>query len=75
MRRERINDHGSTIETNRNHVDVMVKDSLKYASTGGWGYEEFKADSHTERVLTPTVKTICFNFFCHQINEATLKIN
>ena len=55
--------NGNTLESTRNHVDVMVKDSLKYAATGGWGYEEFKGDSHTERLLTPAVKTQCFN--CH----------
>jgi len=55
--------NGNTQESSRNHLDVMVKDSLKYASTGGWGYEEFKGDSHTERILTPTKKTQCFN--CH----------
>ena len=54
---------GETQESNRNHVDVMVKDSLKYATTGGWGYEEFKGDSHTERLLTPVMKTQCFT--CH----------
>ena len=55
--------NGNTQESNRNHLDVMVKDSLKYSSTGGWGYEEFNGDSHTERRLTPTVRTQCFN--CH----------
>lgn len=54
---------GNTIEGNRRHVDVMVKDSLRYPSTGGWGYEEFKGNSKTERVLTETVRTACFN--CH----------
>lgn len=56
-------ENGNTQEAARNHVDVMVRDSVKYASTGGWGYEEFKGDSHTERLLTTAVKTQCFN--CH----------
>ncbi len=55
---------GNTQEGNRKRLDVMVKDSLKYAATGGWGYEEFNGDSHTERVLTPTGRMQCFN--CHQ---------
>jgi hypothetical protein len=54
---------GSTIEGKRRHIDVMIKDSLRYTSTGGWGYEEFKGSSKTERVLTETVRTACFN--CH----------
>lgn len=56
-------ENGNTMEAARNHVDVMVRDSVKYASTGGWGYEEFKGDSHTERLLTPAAKTQCYN--CH----------
>lgn len=58
--------NGNTLESTRNHLDVMVKDSLKYASTGGWGYEEFKGDSHTERLLTPQAKKQCAN--CHAQN-------
>jgi hypothetical protein len=54
---------GSTIEGKRRHVDVMIKDSLRYTSTGGWGYEEFKGSSKTERVLTETVRSACFK--CH----------
>lgn len=54
---------GNILEDSRTHIDVMLKDSLKFASTGGWGYEEFKGDSHTERSLTLTTKTQCFN--CH----------
>ena len=54
---------GSTSEGKRNHVDVMIKDSLRYPSTGGWGYEEFKGSSKTERMLTETVRTACYN--CH----------
>lgn len=60
--------NGNIQESNRKHIDVMLKDSLKYASTGGWGYEEFNGDSYTQRILTPTAKTQCFN--CHaKIND------
>lgn len=55
--------NGNTQEANRKHVDVMVKDSLQYAATGGWGYEEFGGDSHTNRLLTTTVRTQCAT--CH----------
>jgi hypothetical protein len=47
----------------RKHIDVMIKDSIKFASTGGWGFEEFKGNSKTERILTIRAKTQCFN--CH----------
>jgi len=60
--------NGNTQEAARNHLDVMVKDSLKYATTGGWGYEEFKGDSHTERLInTPALKLQCAN--CHARKE------
>jgi hypothetical protein len=57
--------NGTTNEAARKHIDVMVKDSVKYSSTGGWGYQEFKGDSHTQRVLTPTLQTQCF--VCHEV--------
>lgn len=46
----------------RKVVDIMIKDSVKYASTGGWGYEEFRGDSKTQRNLKGNV-TVCYN--CH----------
>ena len=55
--------NGNFQEDNRNRVSVMMKDSLKFASTGGWGYEEFKGDSHTERTLSQAAKAQCYN--CH----------
>ena len=42
-------------EGRRRIVDVMIKDSAKYASTGGWGFEEFQGDSRTERNLKGNV--------------------
>jgi len=60
---EGIEKDGNTAEGKRRLVDVMIKDSIRYRSTGGWGYEEFKENSKTERVLTETRKTECFN--CH----------
>lgn len=55
--------NGNTAENKRKHIDVMVRDSVKYASTGGWGFEEFSGDSHTQRVLSSVAKMQCFN--CH----------
>lgn len=55
--------NGNFQEAERKHLDVMVKDSKKFSETGGWGYEEFNGDSHTERTLTDTTKTQCFT--CH----------
>jgi hypothetical protein len=58
--------NGNIQETDRKHLDVMLKDSIKYRSTGGWGYEEFEGDSHTIRNLTEANKIQCFN--CHAKN-------
>jgi len=49
-------------EGKRHHLDVMVRDSIKYAESGGWGFEEFAGDSEV-RLLTPVVRTECVN--CH----------
>jgi hypothetical protein len=53
----------TTSEGARRFIDMMVKDSQRFASTGGWGFEEFQGDSQSERVLTPQAKVTCYN--CH----------
>lgn len=55
--------NGNFSQGKRIRVDVMMKDSIKYSSTGGWGYDEFKESSKTERILTSAARTACFN--CH----------
>ena len=47
-------DQAST-EGDRVLVGVMVKDSAKYPATGGWGFEGFKGNSHTERLVTVSI--------------------
>jgi hypothetical protein len=54
---------GITIEGKQKFIDMMVKDSKRFADTGGWGYERYAGDSQTERVLTAQAKTACYN--CH----------
>lgn len=54
---------GATLEGPRRFIDVMQKDSKRFAATGGWGYEEFKGDSQTERALTPKTAQECHA--CH----------
>lgn len=55
---------GTTIEGSRRHIDVMEKDSKRFSTTGGWGYEEFKGDSQTERALTAQAVQACHS--CHE---------
>jgi hypothetical protein len=50
----------------RRILDVMVKDSRRYAATGGWGYTEFQGDSRTERNVGPSDMAKCAG--CHQKN-------
>lgn len=54
---------GAYREGARRQVDVMVKDSQRFAATGGWGFQRFVRDSRTERAAAP-VPAQCFA--CHQ---------
>lgn len=56
---------GATEEAARKVVGVMRKDSVRYAATGGWGFEGFKGDSRTERAVTQkNAASACFS--CHE---------
>lgn len=50
--------------TPKNGVQFMVKDSKRYASTGGWGYAQFDAG----KPAGEAVQRACFP--CHAIVEA-----
>src|SRR5215471_1658203 len=54
---------GVTTEGPRRRIDVMVKDSKRFAATGGWGFEQFKGDSQTDRMVRAEIATKCFD--CH----------
>jgi len=41
----------------------MEKDRARFKATGGWGFEAFKGDSQTERLVTDATAQ-CFG--CHQ---------
>jgi hypothetical protein len=45
----------------------MVKDSKKYASTGGWGFQAWAGGDATKPIATDPVKQ-CFN--CHVPQKA-----
>lgn len=60
---------GNAIEEGpRKVVGVMVKGAQKWPGTGGWGFEAFKGDSTTERVVGANAKTACFD--CHAPQKA-----
>jgi hypothetical protein len=54
-------------EGERKLVGVMHKDSVKYAATGGWGFEGFAGNSKTERLVKDGGKS-CFE--CHMSQKA-----
>jgi hypothetical protein len=54
---------GVTTEGARRLIDVMIKDSAHFAETGGWGYEEFRGDSQSDRALDAKGASQCYA--CH----------
>jgi hypothetical protein len=60
---------GTTVEGARKRLAVMVRDEKRYAATGGWGFEVFKADTQTGS-LAAAGRTACFD--CHQTAGSNL---
>jgi len=56
-------DDGSYVEGARKAIAVMLKDSKKYAATGGWGFQLFEGGDPKKPVVTDPAKQ-CFE--CHQ---------
>lgn len=59
---------GATIEGPRQRIDVMIKDTQRFQTTGGWGFERFLGDSETDRPLTEEHRGLCFS--CHEKRKA-----
>jgi hypothetical protein len=58
-----LRDNGPAFgEGDRRQLDMMVKDSVRFAATGGWGFQRFVKDSKTEHAAAPTAQQ-CFS--CH----------
>ena len=53
---------GAFSEGPRRQVDVMVRDSLRFAQSGEWGFQRFVGDSKTDLAATPTPQQC---FACH----------
>lgn len=54
----------------RKFINVMYKNSNAFKDTGGWGFEEFTAESRTEGRLTVQRQQNCFNS-CHAAQKKT----
>lgn len=65
---EAVSADSTVSEGSRKLVGVMVKDSARYASTGGWGFEGFAKDSMTDRLVGDKAAEACFA--CHQAEKA-----
>jgi hypothetical protein len=50
------------VEGERRRVDVMIRESARYASTGGWRFERFWASDATKNAV-PDSGSACFQ--CH----------
>lgn len=61
---EAVENKGDLSLGKRKFIDVMVRDSRKYASTGGWGFEEFMEGDKTKAALTEEAQNTCFA--CHK---------
>jgi hypothetical protein len=64
--REAQQKNGMIFEVERRRVDVMIKDSSLYKSTGGWRFERFFGDQKTENAIHDTGNS-CFQ--CHSKAE------
>lgn len=62
----KLADH-AIAEGPRKLVGVMQKDSARWPTTGGWGFEGFAGDSKTDRLVTDGGAG-CFS--CHQSRKA-----
>jgi hypothetical protein len=60
---EAKDENGAYVEGRRKLLGVMEKDRARFKATGGWGFEAFKGDSQTERLVTDATAQ-CFG--CHQ---------
>ena len=60
---EAKDENGAWVEGSRKLIGVMEKDRARFKTTGGWGFEGFKGDSQSERLVTDATAQ-CFG--CHQ---------
>ena len=58
---------GSYSQGSRKAIPVMLKDSKKYASPGGWGFQAWAGGDPTKPLVTDAVKS-CFT--CHTPQKA-----
>ena len=63
---EAKDENGAWVGGERKFIGVMRKNASRWKTTGGWGFEGFKGDSRTERMVTDPQQQ-CFG--CHQSQQ------
>jgi hypothetical protein len=61
---EAVHADDTVTEGERKVAGVMHKDAMKYADTGGWGFEGFAGGDATQPVVGDHAASACFA--CHQ---------
>ena len=61
---------GATVEGGKKFVTVMVKDSKKYASTGGWGFQAWLGGDPSKPQVPDATHAITACFACHTPQQA-----
>lgn len=59
----------ATREGARRHIDVMVKDAIRFKSTSGWGFEEFTPKTGKAGTLSAEAAQACAT--CHATRKET----
>jgi len=62
--------NGVTTEGARRRLDMMTRDSARFASTGGWGFERFMHGREEERALGESGGAKCYD--CHKKQETAV---
>ncbi len=57
----------ATVPGDLSHIEFMIKDSVKYKNTGGWGYARWKGMALTPHGEDASFANECFN--CHKAVE------
>lgn len=60
----------TTKAAERQLIDVMMRDTVRFKDTGGWGFDEFVGDSRTQHAFPQSsAATSCYN--CHAQRKAS----
>jgi hypothetical protein len=61
---------GSYVEGSKKAVTVMVKDSKKYTTTGGWGFQVWAGGDPSKPLVPDVAHSIPACFVCHTPQQA-----